>query len=152
MNGDDDKPDVLVGDSGDGGFADGHNDGGIIIDFTPGPDDDLENYDWPGEYAQRFDGVDKGGDTFDFQPQLTSEPTAPQATGDDGQPDLLVGVSGRDWNLSPDTMTSGPDDDLDSPAVQKGTWIMDATFQDGTTVAMEPVILEGHQCLVFFLG
>jgi hypothetical protein len=23
----------------------------------------LEIYDWPGEYAQRFDGVDKGGGT-----------------------------------------------------------------------------------------
>jgi prepilin-type processing-associated H-X9-DG protein len=91
--------------SGDGGFADGHNDGGfvinwlpdsddggIIIDYTPGPDDDLENYDWPGEYAQRFDGVDKGGDTFDFQPQLTTEPTAP---GEDvmGQNNLRIGDS-----------------------------------------------------------
>ena len=33
--------------NGDGGFADGHNDGGlfffffIIIDWTPGPDDDV---------------------------------------------------------------------------------------------------------------
>ena len=73
-------------------------------------------------------------------------------TGDDGGLDVLVGVSGRDWNLSADTMTSGPDDDLNSPAVQKGTWIMDATFQDGATVATESISLEGHQCLVFFLG
>jgi hypothetical protein len=73
-------------------------------------------------------------------------------TGDDGKPDLLVANVGSDWTLTPDTVTPGPDDGLDSPAVQKGTWIMDATFQDGTTVAMEPVILEGHQCLVFFLG
>ena len=41
------------------------------------PNPNLETYDWPGEYAQRFDGDDKGGDTFDFQPQLTTEPTAP---------------------------------------------------------------------------
>ena len=27
--------------SGDGGFADGHNDGGIIVDYTPGPDDNV---------------------------------------------------------------------------------------------------------------
>jgi hypothetical protein len=43
----------------------------------------FEGYDWPGEYAQRFDGIDKvGDDTFEFKPELTTEPTAPEACGD----------------------------------------------------------------------
>ena len=70
-----------------------------------------------------------------FQPQFTTEPTAPQAggghedwiivesyqflhNGDDGVRDVLVGVSGLDWNLSPDTMTAGPDGNLGLAAVQ----------------------------------
>jgi hypothetical protein len=48
----------------------------------------LEVYDWPGEYAQRFDGIDKGGNTFDVQPQLGGhtfddlavDPTNPNAS------------------------------------------------------------------------
>jgi hypothetical protein len=72
-------------------------------------------------------------DIFNFQPQFTTEPTAPEAggghkdwiivesyqflhNGDDGVRDVLVGVSGLDWNLSPDTMTAGPDDNVGLPA------------------------------------
>ena len=52
------------------------NGDGLAVDPT---NPNLETYDWPGEYAQRFDGVDKGGDTFDFQPELTTETTEPTA-------------------------------------------------------------------------
>jgi type VI secretion system secreted protein VgrG len=35
--------------------------GSVTHDLTAGPNSKLEIYDYPGEYAQRFDGVDKGG-------------------------------------------------------------------------------------------
>jgi type VI secretion system secreted protein VgrG len=35
--------------------------GGAAHKLKVGPNGPLEIYDWPGEYAQRFDGIDKGG-------------------------------------------------------------------------------------------
>src|SRR5262249_32657177 len=35
--------------------------GGVNHKLKVGNNDKLELYDWPGEYAQRFDGIDKGG-------------------------------------------------------------------------------------------
>src|SRR5262249_3860461 len=35
--------------------------GGAEHNLKIGTHGDLEIYDWPGEYAQRFDGIDKGG-------------------------------------------------------------------------------------------
>ncbi len=35
--------------------------GGVSHTLQVGNNGELEIYDWPGEYAQRFDGVDKGG-------------------------------------------------------------------------------------------
>ena len=43
-----------------GGFGDDPIDANADLLATPGPDDDV-GYDWPGEYAQRFDGVDQAG-------------------------------------------------------------------------------------------
>ena len=72
----------------------------------------------------QYEGVDgsvRNADNLDLQPQLTSEPTAPQAhkhndikveswhigdTGDDGTPDVLVGADGTDtFNFQPQLTT-----------------------------------------------
>ena len=114
------------------------SDGGIIIDYTPGPDDDLENYDWPGEYAQRFDGVDKGGDTFDFQPQLTTEPTETAKEMDRGSTLLTqFAINGNspaetdidDLAVDPNNSASGTlillsDTALDRPAPEVGDEVL----------------------------
>jgi hypothetical protein len=91
---------------GSGGGGDDPTDPNADLLATPGPDDDV-GYDWPGEYAQRFDGVDKGGDTFDFQPQLTSEPTAPEGGGADGKGYVLTSIqhSATDTSLVDQTDT-----------------------------------------------
>ena len=49
------------------------------------------------------------------------------------------------WDFEAETRAPDTLSDYDLPAV------MDASFRGGTTVEAEPV-LEGHQCLVFFLG
>ena len=96
-----------------------------------GPGDPLGNPDAvedPAVYP-----ITVTNDTFDFQ--LKTEPTAPEPYMQHKFQDVIVSGQvitddGSSDLLGPhDTLTSGYD-----------------------AVAMEPVTLEGHQCLVFFLG
>jgi hypothetical protein len=72
----------------------------------------LKVYDWPGEYAQRFDGIDKGGgDTFDFQPQFTTEPTTAADFDNNGDVDGRDFLAWQRGNATPANGPAGEDDD-----------------------------------------
>ena len=86
--------------------------------------------------------------TFDFQPQLTSEPTAPEPYMEWKLKNAMIsGYSMSHDDGSIDDLAVDPTDP--NADVPTGTWLLDATFQGGVTVATEHFILQGDQCLVF---
>ncbi|MFL5246137.1 MAG: type VI secretion system Vgr family protein [Gemmataceae bacterium] len=111
--------------------------GQVTHKLKVGGNDQLEIYDWPGEYSQRFDGIDKGGGEQPAELQKVfadSKRTVEIRMQQDALSSLTIQGAGNCANFTPGfkfTLTVLPDDKRGKLLKAEGSYVLTSVTHVG---------------------